>query len=162
MKSQEETQQWDWCLEPAVSLSKSDEKKANLQVFIVWSLFSESVFPETTLLISLVTSFSLFPFISFVFLPSLLFNFFFLSFYFYSLFQFTLCLSTSLFHSHKTNRTCLTSACFPVYLENTSFVDHLEHDNFITSSICVKRREHQWRKKNHRKIMLKRNKFLVI
>lgn len=37
IKSQEETQQWDWALEPAVSLSKSNKKKkANVQVVIVW------------------------------------------------------------------------------------------------------------------------------
>lgn len=82
IKSQEETQQWNWFLEPAVSLSKCDEK-ANIQVFIMWIMFSQSVFPETTLLISLVTSLSLFPFISFVISLPLLFHFFILSFYFY-------------------------------------------------------------------------------
>jgi len=36
IKSQEETQHWDWIFEPAASLSKSDEKAASVQVFIVW------------------------------------------------------------------------------------------------------------------------------
>lgn len=98
IKSQEETQQWDWVLGPAVSLSKSNKKRQMSRCLLCESLFNESVFPETTLLISLVTSFSPFPFINFVISPSLLFHFLFLSFYFYSWFQLSWYISMYLFH----------------------------------------------------------------
>lgn len=119
IKSQEETQQWDWALEPAVSLSKSNKKKKRQKsrCLLCESLFNESVFPATTLLISLVTSFSPFPFINFAISPPLLFHFLFLSSYFYSCFHsayISPCTSS-------TSQTSLTSASFPFCLFRKCF-----------------------------------------
>lgn len=114
------------------------------------SLFNESVFPETTLPISLVTSFLLFSFISVDIPPSFLFHFA-LSFCFDSP-HVSPCTSIS-----KTNENSLTSAAFPSCLFRKCvgfFINLLGHDNFTTSSICVK--THQCRKKKCRKIMLER------
>lgn len=139
IKSQGETQQWDWFPKPAVSLSKSDEKKANVQVFILWIIGWRVSFSRNnsshiishilfTLLIYQLchSSLSPFPFFLFVFLLLLLVSIHLMSLH--------VPLPFPKITGPAWPQLLSLSAC----LENISFIDFLWHENSTTSSVYVK------------------------